>query len=546
MQAFPWLRTAFAFLISVSTTTNAAPIPAAAWKEKPKLILVIVVDQFRSDYLSRFAGRFLPAAAKGGAVGGFEYLKTKGAYFPHGQYDILQSMTGPGHSMILSGTYPYQSGIALNTWFNPNTNQPVYCGEDESKSTVGALPKAKHLGTSPRNFSGTTLGDELKNAGYSSRVVALALKDRAAIFMGGHRADGAFWLDSESYSFVSSRFYFPDGKLPAWVSGLNLWLEARKGKTLTWTAGVPSGLSLPDAGNFPYRFETASKKSLSGPFGVDVTVEAAERAIAGYGLGQGKATDVLAVSFSSHDYLGHQFGPNSRELEEMTVYEDRAISRLLNYVQKQVPGGLKQTLIVLTADHGAPPDPTWLTKEKISAGRWNEEAILADLEKAMVEKFGEPEGGKWFGAVTEMNFYWSAKAFEGKSEERSKIEAAAKTWIAKHPSVAHVFSLQDYRERKLPPGIFERQILKTYYPGRSGDLVAILKPFHMTGDNTVMHMTGYKYDTTVPILFLGSRIQPGVFSTPADVVDIAPTLAFLLGVIPPSLSDGKVLSEILK
>jgi len=550
---------ALLLLLAVPTVQTASAAPPA----RPKLILAISIDQFRADYLTRFRKRFLPARTASGELGGFEYLMSQWAYFPYGTYDILHSMTGPGHATILSGSYPYQAGISLNTWFDTQRMDYVYCVEDRDTATVGATPKDTHVGTSPRNFAGSTVGDELKNAGYPSRVVAVALKDRAAILMGGYRADLALWWDGESKHWVSSKHYLPDGKLPPWVEKLNLEVKTREGETIKWeTSGAGTGYSAPDAvpvpdekvaskfggKAFPHSADFGSRGGMALPIGLELTVTAAERAIDAYKLGQGRSTDLLAVSFSSHDYMGHAFGPNSREMEEMTVADDKMISRLLNYVREKVPGGLKETLIVLTADHGVAPNSDWLKANKVDAGRIAEVKLGEAISARIIEKYGKPsDGGSWVPFAHDFNFFFNQKAIAKKGLDLKALEAIAKDVLLKTPGVAHVFTASDYAARKLPPGMHERQILHTYYPGRSGDVVIIPKPFYtLAEDDTATHLTGYNYDRTVPIIFAGFKIKPGTYATPAAVIDIAPTLTFLTGTLPPALSEGRVLHEILE
>ena len=517
----------------------------------PNLILVLVIDQFRADYLMRFKSRFLPGGSASGAKpGGFQYLTSNGAYYPFGQYDILQSMTGPGHATVLTGSYPYQSGIPLNAWYDVELKDQFYCVEDRTKGSVGSAVKHA-IGSSPIQLIGTTVGDELKNAGYPSRVVALALKDRAAILLGGHRADLALWFDPGKYRWVSSQYYLPEGQLPAWVNRLNDDVAKRIEQAPEWKMeGPATGFSLTDPMNVHASTRLVQGVSVDsmnmGISGIDLTEFSAERAIEELKLGQNKTPDVLAVSFSTHDYLGHEFGPNSRELEEMTVFEDKALARLFEFVQKKVPGGLKNTLIVLTGDHGIPPNPDWLVKNKIDAGRIKEHELTKAINSILNEKHGKPSSGDWITYVTEFNFYLNRDAADSKQISLSTLERDVKEYLNTVPGVAHVFSRTDYRERKLPPGVHERQILHTYFPKRSGDVIIIPKPFYMVEGDTVNHMTGYSYDRTVPIVFAGPGIQPGKYSTPAEVIDIAPTLSFLAGILPPSLSEGRVLSEALK
>jgi hypothetical protein len=416
-----------------------------------------------------------------------------------------------------------------------------------------------HVGTSPRNFRGTTVGDELKNAGLPSRVVAVAIKDRAAIFMGGKRADLALWFDAGAWKWVSSKYYLPDGKLPGWVERLNADVARDKGREAVLDKQGPGTGLTPDgkalildgsyydrAGHeFPHKVAIGKSGALNLPYGLQITAQAAARAIDAYQLGRGKATDLLAVSFSSHDYLGHAFGPNTREMEEMTVADDRAIAQLLNHVRTHVPGGLKNVLIVLSADHGVSPNPDYLKQNRIEAGRIDSGELLKRVEERAEKRFGRADG-KWVPFVMDLNFYFNDALIAEKGLDRAELEREVKAVVAAHPGAAHVFSRADYLARRLPPMQFERQILKTYVPGRSGDVVMIPKPFWFEAGDTAGHMTGYAYDRTVPLILAGARVRPGRYSQRAEIVDVAPTLTYLSGVLPPALTDGRVLSEAIR
>lgn len=529
-------------------SVSAAPYAV----EKPKLILMVVIDQFRSDYLTRFKKRFKPAHGANGEVGGFEYLTSEGAYYPFAEYDILQSMTGPGHATVLTGAYPYQSGIPVNEWYDASLKKKIESIEDSKTKPV---PESTLAGMSPTNLLATTVGDELKNAGYPSRVLSVALKDRASILMGGHRADLAIWFDPKSFQWVSSQYYLPEGKLPDWLIALNGSITAQKGKPTKFDKQGPgTGLStdnpmvvaeaVKDSGaEFPHVQPIGSKGSLNLPFGLDLTEAAAEKMIEQYNLGNGKATDVLAVSFSSHDYMGHAFGPNSREMEEYAVADDQSISKLLNFVKKRVPGGLSNVVVVLTADHGTPSNPDWLKKEKIDAGRLDSKNLITAVENRLEQKFGKLGNEHWIISEFAFNLYLNKSAIGKKKLNVSDVESEAKAALLEIHGVAHVVTSTDYAKRILPPGQHERQILKTYYPGRSGDLVIIPLPNYMSNYATVTHQTGYNYDRMVPVILSGFHIKKGVHAQKAEVVDIAPTLSFLTGTVAPSMSEGRVLSE---
>ena len=547
-----------ALLMMLPAAAAAEPLPPGFFAQKPNLIVVLVIDQFRADYLLRFQSRFLPAAGAKGDVGGFRYLLANGAYFPYGEYDALQNMTCPGHATILTGAPPYASGIPTNEWFDRVSGQRVYCVEDASAVTVGApMPKA-HLGTSPRNLLATTVGDELKNGGYASRVVSIALKDRAAIMLGGHRADLALWIDQDAMRWVSSTFYRPEKTLPAWVDGLNARLAAQKGQTLVWRAEGPgSGLATAQTfggrskftfdefgASFPHKVALGETPALVSPAGLTMTIDAAIAALSAEKLGARNVPDVLALSFSSHDYVGHSFGPNSREIEEMTVAEDREIARLLNALRRQVPGGLANVTIVLTADHGIPAHEGYLTKARVPAGRIDEAGLRAALETHLTKAFGDAEGGHWIAHSADLGFSFNPAAVRASKRSDVEVQSAARDFLLRRESgFADVFTATQALAHNAG-GRTGAQLARTFVPGRSADVIGIPRPYFLSSEHPVDHMTGYSYDRTVPIVVVGAHVKPGIHATAAKVIDIAPTLTFILGVVPPDLSEGRVLSEI--
>ncbi|MGK5085828.1 alkaline phosphatase family protein [Bdellovibrionota bacterium FG-1] len=537
-------------------TAQAAPAKPLL-PPRPKLIVVMVIDQFRADYLLRFEKRFLPAKDAKGQVGGFSYLMSQGAYFPMAEYTLLQSMTCPGHATILTGAMPYQMGIPINYWQDTQKDQLVYCAEDSEFSTVGA-PDFPHAGTSPKNLIASTVGDELKNAGFPSRVVTVALKDRAAIMLGGHRADLAFWMNNKTHGWVSSNYYLPDKKLPAWLEKLNADIKKdATNRKIKWEAiGPGTGYSeesprtindAEDIGtHFPHEVLASAKAALALPYGMELTETAAERALDAYRLGQGQSTDLLAMSFSSHDYISHAFGVNSREMEEMTLSEDRLISKFLNHLRTTLPGGLKDVTLVLTGDHGTPPNPDYLKPKHIDAGRIIENDLTAALEKLLNKKFGTPSDGlKWISSNHDLAIYVNRQAVASRKVALAAVLDEIKAHVLKIHGIAHAFTVFDHANRKIPPGLHEQQILQGYFPGRSGDVMMIPLPNYMVDGDTVTHLTGYNYDRMVPLIISGPRIRAGNYPQHVRVIDLAPTLSYLAGTIPPSLSEGRVLSEII-
>ncbi len=558
--AYPW--TWISIVASIAVSVGASAVVSAetsALPSRPKLVVLLVIDQFRADYLSRFESRFLPSLGKNGELGGFRYLIQNGAYFPWAEYQILQSMTCPGHATVLTGALPYQMGIPLNRWFNSTTGQTVYCVEDAKEQIVGG-PTTPHTGTSPRNLIGTTVGDELKNAGYPSKVVTVALKDRAAIMMGGHRADLALWMDQKAHQWVSSTFYLNNGQLPEWVTTLNQDLrKSEQGKTFEWTlnskgtgysteAHHPKDDTAHIGRQFPHILPLNTKESLASPYGIDVTEQAAERAQIAYHLGEGARTDLLAVSFSSHDYVGHGFGPNSREMEEMTVMEDRAISKLLNHLKRSIPGGLDHIVIALTGDHGIPMEPDLAKVNRLDAGRIVDAELSAKINQRLNEKLGKPIGAQdWVSFNEDLNVFIHREALKASQRSLSEVADVVKAEMLQFPGIAHAFTAKDVEQRTLPPGLHQHQILNTYFAGRSGDVIGIPRPFFLShGGDTVGHMTGYSYDRTVPLVITGPRIKKGHYSQIVRVNDLAPTLSSLTGVLAPALNEGRVLHEVIK
>ncbi|MBC7531223.1 MAG: alkaline phosphatase family protein [Oligoflexus sp.] len=559
-------RLTFSLALSLSLSislllVSSLSLAQVAKIKKPKLMLVLVIDQFRADQIARFQKRFLEPQSSSGSLGGFRYLLDQGAYFPFAEYGLLQNMTCPGHATILSGTYAYQNGIAINEWTDRNSGKTIYCVEDDAYPLVGPNLKADRVGISPKNFRGSTVGDELKNSGYTSKVVTIALKDRAAVLLGGYRNDLALWFDYEQKAWISSRYYRPDGKLPTWVESLNQDIAKDPIKELTWPTpkGEGSGTSLTKnisinektiksmAENFPHKVSKESVYSLMLPYGTELTVNAAIAAMKNLKLGQSEDPDLLAVSFSNHDYLSHNFGPNSREVEELTVAEDREISRLLNHAAKTV--GMENTIIVLTADHGASPTPEWLKAARVDAGRVDEKKLENMAEDFLQTTFGKPKKDKWLYGVSEFNFFLNVPNIKAANLDREEVGRKLTLFFRdKMPElegIADAFSASDVRNRSLPPKLWEQLILQTYVADRSGDVILIPKPYFIVPGPTTTHLSGYSYDRMVPLIIAGPQIKAGAYGQKVGIIDIAPTLAFFAGTTPPSGSEGRILSEIL-
>ncbi len=508
------LSLASRFALTLSLVLGGLPVGAIGWTgERPKLVVVLVIDQFRSDYMSKFRHEF--------RKDGFLALTNDGAFYPVAEYEIMQSMTGPGHAVIMSGALPYQMGIPLNEWYSQKTRAPEYCVEDFNVQVVdtrAGIPKREAKDTynrsSPKNFYGSSVGDELKNMGLKSRVVTVAQKDRSAVLMGGKRADLAFWLDRGGW--VSSTYYRPDGKLPAWLEKLTQSLPADK--DCNW----------------------------KGPCGVEQTARAAIAALMNERLGQGPAPDILAVSFSGHDMLGHHSGTDTPEMRLMTLAEDKAVAEIRKAVARSVPGGLKNVVFVLTGDHGVAPVPEEVRPLGMDAGRIDELALLKKLNADLNSRIGKPKQGEWIAHVADFNFYIDEHNARAAKKELKQLENWMKAALLKEDNFAFVFTRSDFEAGLVPPRDVGRRVQNTYFPGRSGHVVGIVRPFYIdAGKHKANHVSSYTYDRTVPLILSGFGVRKGLYAEKAHITDIAPTLSFILGVLPPALNDGRVLHEAL-
>ncbi len=527
MKNFLRPLTKVVFLSTFLFTFISQSSPLKDLPSSPSLVLVLVYDQFRADMLTRSKDRFLPAQ-KASRIGGFRYLMQSGAYFPLAEYEVLQSMTCPGHAMILSGSYPYANGIALNDFYDRDSGQYTYCLED------------KEFGVSPRRFHGDTVGDELKMNSPLSKVVGLSLKDRSAILLGGKSAHMSLWLDSDKMEWTSSGYY-PDIQKKTWLQNVNRRLSVLKDSEIIWKPSLIKD-------SFSHKGKAQSGEGLGSPLGLQITNQVAIEIIKNEKLGQRGVTDVLAISFSTHDISGHKYGPNSPEMEELTLQEDLKLSELLNEIAREIPGGLKNVVIALTADHGMAPLDSFAKNRGLDAGRIDQEEMAKQLSQEITKFSGAAKNKKeWVTATKSFNFYFNSEFYEKDADKKTHLLHFAQSWMLKQPGVAFVQTSDDYSQRILPPEMLGRQVLKTYIPKQSGDLVLIPKPFwYEVAKNAATHMTGYAYDRSVPLIIVSPYVKAGVYPSAVKVVDLAPTLSFLLRQNAPALSEGRVLSEIFE
>lgn len=504
------MKLVLVFLFLCNYTSIAKALEYSSYEKKPALVVLLVIDQFRSDYLHKFSSEFIPPGANG-EVGGFRYLMQEGAYFPSAEYEVMQCMTCPGHAMIATGSYPTATGISLNDWYDRDLKKNNYCAFDA------------HYGVSPMSLKTTTFGDELKATYAQSKVFSVALKDRAAIMMGGHRSNLSIWFNNKSLEWETSSYYAKD--IPSWLK--------------KWNKDIKTGKKISAD---PVEF----KKQIASPLGSEMTLELAAQLIQSENLGKTKnVTDVLTTSLSSHDFAGHMFGPDSPQMHAMTIAEDKAISKFLTQLKKHL-GSLQNVVFVLTADHGVAPNVEPLKAANVEAGKLDIMDIYKTVYSHLDKKFGKPKK-EWIIYFNSLNFYFNPEALSDRGITLEDAEREMKISLNDFPGVGYILTGSEIQKGILPLGLLGTQVLHQYNKKTNGDVIVVPKPFYFEKDDVAStHMTGYFYDRSVPLILMGANIKKGVYSTPAKVLDIAPTLAFILKTLAPPTTSGRVLNEIIK
>ena len=533
-----WLGLLFLWVVPAHLTAQE-PAP------RPKLVVVLVIDQFRPDYLHRFR----PYLSRGG----FNLLLRRGANFREAEYQHAATLTCPGHAVILTGTHPNINGIIANQWFDAKAGRPEYCAADSSVTLIGSSAP----GRSPRNLLASTIGDQLKLAtGGRSKVITMAGKDRSAIMLGGHQADGAYWM--EDSLFVSSSHYMR--ALPRWVQQFNASGRVRSYAGKSWTRLLPkSAYAGPDdvaaeenvAGMgriFPHRLADSTTRFLDGfkssPFQNEVLIELAMTAVREEKLGEDDDPDLLGVSFSANDLIGHAFGPASHEVMDVTVRTDRLLERFLTFLDQRV--GLGHTVVVLTADHGVAPFPETVSEPSIGAARLNPARIAAAAESALRAQFGTAPAPGWVLYTSSPWLYLNTRALRQKSIALEAAEQTARNAVAGVRGVHQALTATELRQQQ-ENGTASSAVF-SFHPERSGNIYFELKPFVVPSQDPTgtTHGSPWSYDARVPLLWMGAAITRGAYASPAGIADIAPTLATILGIPGPAGSQGRVLREMLR
>jgi predicted AlkP superfamily pyrophosphatase or phosphodiesterase len=518
--------------------------------ERPKLVVGIVIDQMRYDYIYRYWDKY--------GANGFKRLVNEGFFCRNTNYNYVPTYTAPGHAAIYTGTTPSINGIIANDWFDVTSGKSIYCVTDNSVTSIGS--SGDEGKRSPVNLMSTTITDELRLAtNMRSKVIGIALKDRSSILPAGHIANAAYWYDGSNGCFISSSYYMKE--LPAWLKEFNKRQLPKRYLTESWKTTLPMDAYTESVADdflyegifkgeqkpvFPHNLPLlmAANGGLdiirSTPFGNSLLKDFAIETITGENMGKSAATDFITISFSSTDYVGHMYGPNSVEVEDTYIRLDKDISELLDFINAQV--GKNNALVFLTADHGASQIPYYLHDLRIPAGAFNEKQLADTLKNYLSKVYGAP----LVSELINQQIYLDHQAIEAKKLSLTEVQNKVAEFIQKFPDVmdaiaASVFSQAQFTEG---PKALMQQGFNTK---RSGDVLVNYIPgyglYHGTGTS---HGSSFSYDTHVPLFFYGWNIKPGSTSEPVVIPDIAATLAMLLNIQFPSGCIGKPILSVVK
>ncbi|MGI4865037.1 MAG: alkaline phosphatase PafA [Janthinobacterium lividum] len=555
-------------------------LPALAQKkgpalERPKLVVGIVVDQMRYDYVYRYWTKF--------GEGGFKRLLGEGFSYESCHYNYVPTYTGPGHTSVYTGTTPAHHGIVGNNWYERETGHGTYVTEDKTVQAVGGTAAAGQM--SPAHILTTTITDELRLAtNFQSKVIGVCIKDRGSICPAGHAASAAYWYDGTNGAFISSTFYTK--ALPDWVNKFNAAGHAAQYLRQPWTTLLPIAEytestpddepweaafkgedrpvfphDLPRLSGTPPAAIAATEKAAgektpgttpqnldlirSTPFGNTLTTDFALETLRQEQIGMGTQTDFLALSFSSTDYVGHQFGTTAIETEDTYLRLDRDLARLFDALDKQVGKG--QALVFLTADHAADQAAGFLEAHQLPGGGVGPAIVRDTVQKVLARHHGP---GQWLLTYENQQVYLNRPLIAQKKLDLAKMQDEVADILRAQPHITEAITATDLLRGSWNEGLGHYQ-QNGFYAPRSGDVLAVLAPgwLEAYGYPVVKgttHGSSWAYDTHVPLLFWGWHVKHGESVAPVKIVDIAPTIARYLHIQEPSGCTGVPLTEVMK
>jgi len=524
--------------------------PAQQGIPRPKLVVGIVIDQMRWDYLYRYYDRY-------DANGGFKRMLNQGFSCENTLVPYAPTVTACGHSTIYSGTVPAISGITGNFWWDREQQRSVYCTEDKSVNTVGSSSTQGKM--SPKNMLVTTICDELRLAtNFKSKVIGVAIKDRGGILAAGHSANAAYWYDNSVGNWITSTYYM--NELPKWVTDFNNQKIVDKYYQQGWNLLYPlasyvnsttdeKSYEAKTLGGNKFPYDSLKKyigkdygKISTTPMGNTLTTEFAKAALVGEQLGADNITDFLAISFSSPDYIGHSYGPNSIESEDAFLRLDKELGSFLDFLDSKVGKG--QYTVFLSADHGVIQTPEFLIENKLPGGRVFMTTVTNNLNKELAEKY---KISKIIVSDENYQMHLNHPSLDSAKVDEEEIIKWIIKRLSTEPGVDRAFALEELNETPLPATI-RKMINNGYYPRRNGEVQIILKPGYIDAfSNTgTTHGLWNPYDTHIPLLWYGWGIKQGKTNRETYMTDIAPTIAAMLRIQMPSGSVGHVITEVLK
>ena len=518
---------------------------------KPRLVVGIVVDQMRYDYLTRYANRF--------GDGGFSRLMNEGYNFKNNNFDYIPTYTAPGHATIYTGTSPKYHGIIANDWYDREKGGMIYCVDDDQYNAVGTLRSEGRK--SPFRMDVTTFADQNRlHTQFRGKSIGIAIKDRGAILPAGPTANGAYWfVGATEGQWVTSDFYMET--LPDWVDKFNRENHANdylkvwdtKERIETYIQSGPdltdfeSGFKGKETPTFPYDLKKLAPYNgnfdiiKNTPFGNSLTTDFVIAAIYGESLGLDDDTDVLTVSYSSTDYVGHNFGVNAVETEDTYIRLDHDLDRLLETLDEVVGEGFYT--VFLTADHGAVQVPNYLKSVKIPSGYIDNNSIKSSISDFLIERYGD---GTWVENMSNYQVFLNRGLISEMALDLRIIQREVADFVQTLGHILETYTADDMLTNYYDIGVAHK-LQNGFNQSRSGDVIIVVDPsfisYKMTGTT---HGSGFQYDTHVPLLFFGNGIKHGSSYHPSSIVDIAPTISALLGISAPNGSIGQPLYQALK
>ena len=508
-------------------TLAAASFAAPAPKKPTKLLLTIVVDQFRYDYLTRFGPEYKAGLAR---------LLSEGANFTNANYEHFPTVTAIGHSTILSGATPSVSGIVGNEWYDRETGKNVTSVSDEDTKLLGV--SGDRRGASPRKLLVSTVADEIKLAnGARSKTIGISAKDRASILVAGRMADGAYWFDSGSGNFVSSTYYFKT--MPAWAAKFNESRVADRWVGKQWTqSGKPDKVLVKlDAAPGKSYYDTLERT----PFHDELLESFAEAAIDAEQLGRHDGIDVLTVSLSATDRIGHGVGPHAEEMHSLALWTDQTIGRLIKYAEDKAGAG--SVVVAFTADHGVAPLPEYMHEHNMPGGRIPERAVLQRLQETLASRYGD---GKWVVGYSGPAPYLNLELIRQKKLSYEELQDFAADVLRSMQHIFRVYTRQQLMFGRVLEDMVDRRVAAGFNAERSPDVSVVVDPYWLFESAGTSHGTPWNYDTHVPLIVMGPGFKAGRYNQEVAINDLAPTLATVFNVQTPSGSSGRVLIEALE